>query len=261
MLKTTTQAVQSILLLSLIALTGCNAQPPQPTLDPNMIYTAAAQTVQAQLINASAGTATAQASAAQATATQPAAPTLLATVPPANNLAPATTQVATLSINLTPGVTSVAPGSITAIPTLGIAIPGQTAAPTVSIAVATLPPTAAPPANTSGDKGQYVDQNPDDGTLIQKNTDWDQEWKIKNVGTTTWTTTDYYYARMVDGDQIAKKSWYFLTADVKPNTIGIFYADMKTPGTSGQYVSSWCLINKANTSKCIVIFNVTINVP
>ena len=61
MSKSTIKAVQIILLSSVVFLAGCNAPIAQPTLDPNMIYTAAAQTVQAQLAVASAGTATAAA--------------------------------------------------------------------------------------------------------------------------------------------------------------------------------------------------------
>ena len=129
------------------------------------------------------------------------------------------------------------------------------------VAIATLPPTASAVAPViTGDKGAYVDQNPDDGTLVTKNYDFDETWTIKNVGTTTWTTTDYYIADMTNSDQLAKKTWYFLKNDVAPNNIALLVVDMRSPGTSGQYKSSWCLINKANPSRCISIFDVTINV-
>ena len=257
MLKLNIKAVQGIMLGTIVFLAGCNAQPAQPTLDPNMIYTAAAQTVQAQMAVASAGTATAAAAAPTSTATPeaPAAgPTLLATVPPGGP-SPTFTMGATLSINLTPGVTAAAPvGAGT--PTASILIVTQQ-----PVAIATLPPTASAVAPViTGDKGAYVDQNPDDGTLVTKNYDFDETWKIKNVGTTTWTTTDYYIADMTNSDQLAKKTWYFLKNDVAPNNIALLVVDMRSPGTSGQYKSSWCLINKANPSRCISIFDVTINV-
>jgi hypothetical protein len=247
MSKSTMKAVQIILLSSMLFLAGCNAPSAQPTLDPNVIYTAAAQTVQAQLVVASAGTATAAAvQPTQPPAAPVDAPTLLATVPA--NPSPTFTLGATLSINLTPGVTAV-PG-------------GPDAGPTVSVAIATLVPTGTPIAPIpTGDKGAYVDQTVDDGTLVNKNTNFDQIFKIKNTGTTTWDTTNYYYADMTNSDQIAKKTWYFLQAEVKPNTIAQFTVDMKTPGTSGKYTSTWCLLNKANPSRCIVIFDTTINVP
>jgi hypothetical protein len=238
MLKSTIKAVQLSLVGVIIFLTGCNAPPAQPTLDPNMIYTAAAQTVQAQLVVASAGTATAAAVQPSATA----APTLLATVPAEPS--PTFTQGATLSINLTPGVTA------------------QPAATTAGIAIATLPPTAAPVAPVlTGEKGLYMQQDPDDGSLIARNTDFDMTWEIKNVGTTTWNTTEYYYANMVTNDKLAKKTWYFLKNEIKPNDTGKLVVDMKTPDASGKYKSSWCLLNKANPTRCIVIFDVTINVP
>jgi hypothetical protein len=240
MIKSTIKAVQILLVGSMVFLSGCNAQPAQPTLDPNMIYTAAAQTVQAQLAVSSAGTATAAAAQPAATAAPTEGPTLLATVPAEPS--PTFTMGATLSINLTPGVTAAAPGT--------------------SVAIATLVPTALPAAPiVTGDKGLLTNQDPDDGTLVNKNVNFDATFKVQNTGTSTWNTTDYYYAQLISGDQIAKKTWYFLPREVKPKDIVSLIVDMKTPDTSGKYKSSWCLLNKNNPTRCIVIFDLTINVP
>jgi hypothetical protein len=256
MLKSTIKAAQLILAGSMLFLVGCNAPPAQPTLDPNMIYTAAAQTVQAQLAVSSAGTATA--AAVQPTATQPApteGPTLLATVGGQPTLG------ATLSINLTPGAPTIAPGGATAVlPTVPVGI--GTVAPTVSIAIATLPPTAAPTvAVLTGEKGMLVNQDPDDGASFPRKFDFDQIFEIQNTGTTTWNTTDYLYSLAVGNDQLAKHTGYALPREVKPNDIVKLTVDMKTPDASGKFVSKWCLTNKNNPSKCIVYFDVTINVP
>jgi len=254
MSKSIIKAVQIVMVGTILFLTGCNAPPAQPTLDPNMIYTAAAQTVQAQLVVASAGTATA--AAVQPTAAVTEAPTLLPTVSNQPSDTPSG-PVATLSINLTPGVTAAAPGG--AIATLPVGI--GTIVPTTSIAIATLVPTAVPGAPVpTGDKAQYLQQDPDDGALFNKSTNFDQIWKIQNTGTTTWDTTNYFYADMIASDSIAKKNWYPLQYDVKPKDVYKFIVDMKTPDTSGKYKSSWCLINKANPTRCIAIFDTTINV-
>ena len=252
MSKSTIKAVQIILLSSVVFLAGCNAPIAQPTLDPNMIYTAAAQTVQAQLAVASAGTATAAAvPPTQAAPTQ--GPTLLATVPA--NPSPTFTMGATLSINLTPGVTALAPGLTPVV--LGTPVVGG---PTASIAIATLPPTAAPVVDTSGDKGILVNQDPDDGSLIGKNQDFDETFKIQNTGTTTWNPTDYDF-RLYSDNGLAKHNYYTLNQTVKPHEIVSAVVDMKTPNNSGQYKSSWCLINKNNISKCVALYWVIINVP
>lgn len=144
----------TVLVLSVLVLTACNgpAAPAEPTPDANMIYTAAAQTVQAQLtqealLNPTATNTPEPTNTPQATATLPAVPTL-------------------------PLPGAVTPGSIQ------ITLP--------AIATATLQ--SAPVA----DKAEWVAQNPADGTELPNDVDYDIVWTLKNIGTTTWTTDYLY---------------------------------------------------------------------
>jgi len=140
------------LIISALVMSACNGTPPEPTPDANMIYTAAAQTVQAQL-------------------TQEALlnPTATNTPEPTNTPQPTSTLAGIPTLPL-PG--AVTPGSVQ------ITLP----------AIATATRQAAPVA----DKAEWVTQSPADNTELPNDVDYDIVWTLKNTGTTTWTTDYIY---------------------------------------------------------------------
>lgn len=140
------------LIFSVLVMSACNGTPPEPTPDANMIYTAAAQTVQAQL-------------------TQEALlnPTATNTPEPTNTPQPTSTLAGIPTLPL-PG--AVTPGSV------------QITLPAISTATVQAGPVA--------DKAEWVTQSPADGTELPNNLDYDIVWTLKNTGATTWTTDYLY---------------------------------------------------------------------
>ena len=236
---------KSILVFSLLILAGCSSPAVPTAVDPQVIYTAAAQTVQAQLNISRASTATAAALVASIPSATPQtqAPVLTTAIPPA--LSPVTNPSNT-------------PSALQTLPVLSTVAPNGSPTPP---GVPQLPATAAATVDTSGDKAEYIDQDPDDNTKIGENTGFNEVFKVKNVGSTTWTTTDYYVAQMNSTDALAEQSWFYIRKDVAPNGTASIITDMHTPQRSGTFESKWCLLNKANPLKCLAIFSVTIVVP
>jgi Ig-like domain-containing protein len=143
-----------VLITSVILMTACNGQatPEEPTPDAEMIYTAAAQTVQAQL-------------------TQEALlnPTATNTMAPTN----------------TPQPTSTLAG-VPTLPLPGLVTPGSVQITLPAIATATLQ------AGPVADKAEWIANTPADYTELPNDVDYDIVWTLKNTGTTTWTTDYIY---------------------------------------------------------------------
>ena len=237
-----------VFFITFVFLTGCNTKAPEPTLDPNLIYTAAAQTAQSQLIISLIGTGTAVAKTDESkpTATQPATATA---APISQTDTPASASSTDVS-RITPGATAATPGTNQTVTTAG-----------TSTGIIILTPTQVATGDATGDKAKYIDQDPDDGSKVGENIGFNEIFKVKNVGTTTWTTTDYYVAQLNASDSLTEQSWYNLRKDVKPGDTAAIITDMHTPSKSGTFESRWCLINKANPTKCLSIFSVSIVVP
>jgi hypothetical protein len=235
-------------------LAACSGSPTaQPTVDANAIFTAAAQTVQAQLTVAAVANPTATLTPAPTEV-----PTLLPTVPPEATIA------------VVPAEPTVAGGNPTAagIPTLSIMLtPGTTPVSlTTPLALATLPPiVTATTVQTTTDRGEVVDQDPDDNTTVGNNADFDMSWDVKNTGTSNWipgsgNCTDGYYIAFAGGDRIGSgySNWYCIKQTIVPGATLHIIVDMKTPGTDGTYHSMWCIMN--SQKKCFRMLDVTLNV-
>lgn len=196
-----------VLIAGSLILSACGAgQPPAttPTIDANMIYTSAAMTVAAQL-------------------TQNAALT------PKPSSTPEAT--ATLAI----------PTADTTLPTLPL--PGAATLPPVP-GIPTLTPNAAvnpvQPAQPGLPKGyQWISNDPADNTVIVAGTKFDIAWRVKNTGTTTWTTNYSYY--FYSGDKFFEKSTYKLRAPVAPGEEVTLLVDGIAPSKSGTYFTWWKL--------------------
>jgi len=227
--KKTILAVLSILIASSF-ITACTAQPTTtteaPTIDANVIYTQAAQTVAAgQAMTQAAQPPTPTATVAEATATMD------------PNIATALT--ATANAVLQPGA-------------------GDTTAPTATLAANTTPlvlPTATKavvdqlPANT-GDKCEWVSNNPADNTKIPKSASFDTTIRVKNSGTTTWGTK--YVLRFFAGDRMGAPSDFYVQGEVKPNQTYDFVFPMTAPSTTGKKEILFVVQNAEGRNMCFI---------
>lgn len=136
------------ILLSLTILAACNGQGGEPTPDANAIFTAAAETVGAQLSQTAA-----------------AKPADTSTPQPTNTIVPTST-VGTITLPALPG-----PGSV--LPSLS-PLPGLA--------------TATRQVVSTGDKCEWQRNDPADGVVIDPKVGFDLVYSLKNAGTSTWNT-------------------------------------------------------------------------
>ena len=218
-----------LMILSLLLASCSVVQAPTPiaTVDANLVYTEAAQTVQAGL-NATASARPPATQTPEPSATQP---------------RPTATQQATTD----PALTTPSP-EIT--PTLG-QTPGTTAQATNTPSSA-----SAPPVKTSGDKCDWVDQSPKDGTQIQKSASWDMTFVIKNSGTTTWSTK--YALRFWGGDRMGGPIDYYLLNDVKPGEMYRFVFPMTASTDTGKRQANWVIQNPEGGNFCPLFVQVEV---
>ena len=204
----------SLLVLALF-LSACNlGQEPEPTPDVGAIFTAAAETVQAQF-------------GLGLTQTAMAAPPPTATQPP---LPPTATPFATFAID---GSNTVA--TMTPLPVLG--------AGTQPSVISTLPTAtslavlAAPTGKPCLDSAFISDINYADGTVVEDNTLIAKAWQIQNTGTCTWD--DGFSLRPVTGN--AKGTWdiKYKKEFVEPDEIVEVKIEIKTPSTGGDWGGCW----------------------
>jgi hypothetical protein len=106
-------------------------------------------------------------------------------------------------------------------------------------ALATVKPSTPTPLC---DIGAFVaDVTVPDGTKFNPNTPFIKTWRLKNVGTCTWTTS---YAAVFDsGSQMGAPSAQNLTQNVPPGSTVDISINMTAPATNGSYQSNWKLRN------------------
>lgn len=222
MIKKSTLAGLIILVAGSLLMAACGAKPTPaavPTVDANMIYTQAAQTVQAGL--------------AQTEAAQPATSTL---PPPTATVAPAAaTKIVdpTLASAMTATAKSVLPGAATQTPTKA----GAATATKVAVA----PTTNAAPPKSTGDKAELVGQVPGDGSRIPAGNSFDVALTFKNTGTTTWNSQ--YQLKFFAGDSMGSPNDVNFTKTVKPGETITLNFTMGGVSTLGAKNTIWVLQN------------------
>jgi hypothetical protein len=213
-------AAVTLFMTASLLLNACNFSISQPTVDPNAVSTLvyataearltqdAFQTVVAQLTQASQATETPEGQA-QATATQ--------TSP---------TQGASATATTAPSATPVPPT--------------QTAVPPTATAV---PPSATPKPKPV-DWVQFIaDVSIPDGTSFTPAATFTKTWRLKNIGSTTWTKD--YALVYSGGESMGAKKVINLTASVAPGAQVDLSADMVAPANLGNYEGDWMLRNAA----------------
>lgn len=217
-----------IIVVSLL-LSACSAgQGPTtaPTVDTNLVYTQAAQTVQAG-INATAS--------ARPPATNTPEPTAT-TEPTATQEAPAGQATATQPAPAGQATATVDPAAPTQTPLVGAAVTNTPA------------PAGGNPPAASGDKCEWVDQSPKDGSQIKKDASWDMTLVVKNSGTTTWDKT--YALRFWGGDRLGSPNDFYVVNTVKPGELYRFVFTMKAGADIGKKQANWTIQNGSGTNFC-----------
>jgi len=114
------------------------------------------------------------------------------------------------------------------------------------------PPTLAPsftpnaptvvPTENNCDKAAFVkDVTVPDGTLFTPNEPFTKTWRVKNIGTCTWTTS---YALVFEGgSQLGGASPQPLTANVAPGETIDISVNLFAPATDGNYTGNWQIKN------------------
>jgi hypothetical protein len=117
---------------------------------------------------------------------------------------------------------------VTQLVTATFAMPG-TAAPTEAI-VAT------------GDQAEFIkDVNVPDGTTFKPNEAFTKTWRLRNSGSTTWTTG--YSIIYIDGALMGAQPVVSLKDEVPPGRIADISVDMIAPADQGTYRGYWKLRN------------------
>jgi hypothetical protein len=228
MRKIIKKAALVMLIGSFLTLAACSlGGSAEPTTNPDMVYTAAAQTVQAQLTSAAGQQAQPNAEMAATSAVQTFQAQLTGTAA-AVTATQDSFQVPTIGLSTNTGV-----------PQQGTT-PGQPIVTFTPIVMATMTFTPPPPSN---DKYELVEQDPDDNSTLPTNTRFDMVWEIKNTGTTTWNTMYTVEFFLFDRIGAGEKNRYYFREVVAPGQTTQLIVDMFTPTTPGTYYSWWKLKN------------------
>jgi hypothetical protein len=125
---------------------------------------------------------------------------------------------------------------------------------TLSVPQATTPPpppaaetptftnTSPPPAPAGTcDQAQFVSETVPDNTVFPPNTGYIKTWRLRNVGTCTWTSS---YSLVFDhGDQMGAPANIPLAGAVAPGQEVDLSVNLVTPASPGTYIGYWRLRN------------------
>lgn len=189
------------LIAGFLLLAACGGQASKsPTPDAALIYTSAAETVQAELTQ------------------------VIGLRSPTPSITPfpeitGTTEVPTAIFfygTALPTLTGPQSGdtTLTVLPTFGI-------------------PTATLPFSKAADLAQWISNTPPDNATVETDAKFDVTFVMKNTGLTTWTTS--YTYRYFAGTLPVERRTYNFKADVKPGETGTFIIDAVAPSNAGPY--------------------------
>ncbi|GAB4503186.1 MAG: hypothetical protein Fur0043_01780 [Anaerolineales bacterium] len=105
-------------------------------------------------------------------------------------------------------------------------------------------PTVPPPATATQncDKAEFVtDVTIPDGTKLDPNESFVKTWRLKNIGTCSWTPS--YAVVFSNGDAMNGPATQALTGNVNPGQTVDISVNLKAPASSGTYKGWWGLRN------------------
>jgi hypothetical protein len=154
--------------------------------------------------------------------------------PGANQILTSVAQTAAAQLTLTNQVGTPSP-SITQTATLQI---------TKTFTIAPPTKTSAPPPTAVPDQGQFVSETIPDGSDFSPNATFTKTWRIKNIGSATWTTA--YSLVFISGDAMGAPASVPFPGTVAPGQTADFSVNFTAPATAGKYKSYWKMRNASN---------------
>lgn len=125
----------------------------------------------------------------------------------------------------------------------------------------TLPPAVQPSSTrpSVADRADFVGQSPADGSVMYPEQPFTLKWTVKNVGTTTWSTS--YQVRFFLGDATLRfgASDIRFPKEVKPNESVDLVLNMKAPNKAGDYNTIWVLTNADGANFYTVTLNIKVS--
>jgi hypothetical protein len=95
------------------------------------------------------------------------------------------------------------------------------------------------PKPTTTDLAEWVSQSVADGTVFTPGETFTITWRLKNVGTSTWTAS--YLFRFYSGNAFGAPQEILLGQEVAPGDTVDISIPMKAPTTLGDYRSDWVM--------------------
>jgi len=111
------------------------------------------------------------------------------------------------------------------------------------------PPTLPPPATATSncDNAQFIaDVTYPDDTVIAPSTSFTKTWRLKNIGTCSWTPS--YAVVFFSGDQMSGPSAQALTGNVNPGQTIDISVNLTSPASNGTKVGYWKLRNASGVT-------------
>ncbi|MEW5828296.1 MAG: NBR1-Ig-like domain-containing protein, partial [Chloroflexota bacterium] len=107
-------------------------------------------------------------------------------------------------------------------------------------------PSNTPVPGACTNKAQFIaDTTIPDGTVMTPGKTFKKTWRLKNIGTCTWTTS---YSLVFDsGEQMGGAASVALTSQVKPGQSSDISVDLTAPSANGTYRGYWKLANEGGT--------------
>jgi len=117
--------------------------------------------------------------------------------------------------------------------------------PTLPGVTATIPAPASPPSTC--DVAQFVtDVTIPDDTLLAPNAAFTKTWRLKNIGTCSWTPS--YAVVFANGDAMSGPATQALSANVNAGETVDLSVNLKAPADNGTYTGNWRLRNAAGAT-------------
>jgi hypothetical protein len=134
---------------------------------------------------------------------------------------------------------------ITSAPPPATATSTVAAFPTLPGATSTVPP--QPSATSTCDVAQFItDVTYPDDTIVTPNASFTKTWRLKNVGTCSWTPS--YAVVFLSGEAMSGPATQALAGNVNPGQTVDLSVNLKAPASNGTYSGYWKLRNAAGAT-------------
>ena len=168
----------------------------------------------------------------------------------------------TQALALTPSATPIPSPTVTPIASLTASLaPGSTPAqPTTTSTGLQATSGSETPGVPTDDLAEWVSQSVADGTVFAPGEAFTVTWRLKNVGTSTWTPA--YVFRFYSGNAFGAPQEILVGQEVAPDETVDISVSMKAPTTLGDYRSDWVMSNELRSNfKQPVFLEITVARP